>query len=57
MTLKTLTKRDHRKCKLNEVDPCDRDVWRSSVRSAMRAASKLPERKPTDVDDASASAG
>ena len=42
--------------KPNKVDPCDRDVWRSSVRSAMHAASQLPGREPTDVDDASASA-
>ena len=26
---------------LNEVDPCEKDVWRSSVRSAMGAASLL----------------
>ena len=38
----------------NEVDPCDRDVWRYSVRSAMRAASQLPGWKPTDVDAAPA---
>ena len=25
-----------------EVDPCNRDVWRSNVRSAMRAASQIP---------------
>ena len=35
---------------------CDRDVWRTSVRSAMRAASQLPGKEPTDVDDAPASA-
>ena len=40
--------------KLNEVDPCDRDVWRSNVRSAMRAASQLSGGDPTDVDDAPA---
>ena len=33
---------------------CDRDVWRSSVRSAVCAASQLPGREPTDVDDAPA---
>ena len=42
----------------NKVDPCDKDVWRSSVRSAkktvMCAASQLPGREPTDVDDAPA---
>ena len=39
MTWKTLTERDRREWNLKEVDPCDRNVWRSSVRSAMRAAS------------------
>ena len=38
------------------VDPCDREVWRSSVRSAMCAASQLRGKQPTDVDDAPASA-
>ena len=38
-----------------EVDPCDRDVWRSNVRSAMRAASQLPG-GGTDVDGAPAPA-
>ena len=33
------------------------DVWRSNVRSAMRAASQLPGGVPTDVDDAPAPAG
>ena len=37
-------------------DPCDRDVWRSSVRFVMRAASQLPRGEPTDVDDAPAPA-
>ena len=55
MTWKTLTERDRREWNLNKVDPCDRDVWRSSVRSDMRAASQLPGKKPTDVDDAPAS--
>ena len=39
-TCKTLTERERREWKLNEVDPCDRDVWRSSVRSAICAASQ-----------------
>ena len=56
MTWKTLTERDRREWNLNEVDPCDRDVWRSSVRSAMHAASQIPGQEPTDVDDATASA-
>ena len=39
------------------VDPQVRSIWgRSGVRSAMRAASKLPARGPTDVDDAPAPA-
>ena len=57
MTWKTLTERDRREWNLNVVDPCDRDVWRSSVRTAMCAASQLLSgREPTDVDDAPASA-
>ena len=32
------------------------DSWRSGVRSAMRAASQLPGRESTDVDDAHAPA-
>ena len=55
-TWRTLTERDRREWNLYEVDPCDRDMWRSCVRSAMRAASQLPGREPTDVDDASAPA-
>ena len=51
-----ITERDRREWKLKEVDPCDRDVWNFSVRSAMREASQLPGREPTDVDDAPASA-
>ena len=39
-----------------EVDPCDRDVWRSNVRSAMLAATQLPGGKYTDVDGAPAHA-
>ena len=39
-----------------EVDPCDRDVWRSNVRSAMLAATQLPGGKGTDVDGAPAPA-
>ena len=42
MTWRTLTERDRRDRKFNEVDPSDRDVWRSNVRSAMHAASQLP---------------
>ena len=48
--------RDRREWKLNEVDPCDMDVWSLSVRSAMGAARQLTVGKPTDVDDAPAPA-
>ena len=34
------------------VDPLERGTWRSGVRSAMCAASQLPGKGPTDVDDA-----
>ena len=56
MTLKTITERNPLEWNLNEDDPCDRNVWRSSVRSAMRAACQLPGKEPIDVDDAPASA-
>ena len=56
MTWRTLTEKDRHEWKLNEVDPCDRDVWRSNVRSAMHVASQLPGGEPTDVDDAPAPA-
>ena len=36
---------------LTTVDPQERSTWRSGVRSAMRAASQLPGRGATDVDD------
>ena len=49
MTWKARTERDHREWKLSEVDPSDKDMWRSKVRSAMRAASQLPGVGPTDV--------
>ena len=32
------------------INPHDRNMWRSGVRSAMRAASQLSGRGPTDVD-------
>ena len=56
MTWRTLTERDHREWKLNQVDHHDRDVWRPSVRSAMCAAGQICGGEPTDVDDAPASA-
>ena len=37
--------------KLTTVDPEERSTWRSSVRSAMHAASQLPGKGSTDVDD------
>ena len=40
------------KLKLMTVDPQKRSTWRSGVRSAMHAASQLPGKGPTDVDDA-----
>ena len=47
---KQLTERDCREWKLSAIEPHDRDTWRSGVRSAMRAASQLPGKQPTDVD-------
>ena len=45
-----LTERDCREWKLSAIDPHERHTCRSGVRSAMRAASQLSERGPTDVD-------
>ena len=50
MTWKQLIQRDCREWKPSAIDPHDRDTWRSSVRSAMRAASQLSGRGPTVVD-------
>ena len=50
MTWKQLTERDCREWKH------DIHIWRSGVRSAMRAASQLSGRGPTDVDVAPAPA-
>ena len=51
MTWKQLIERDCREqWKLSAIDPHDRHTWRSGVRSAIHAASQLPERGPTDVD-------
>ena len=44
------TERNCREWKLSAIGPHGRDTWRSGVRSAMHAASKLPRRGPTDVD-------
>ena len=56
VTRSTFIERDYHEWKLNEFDPFDKDMWRSSVRSAMRAASQLHGGEPTDVEDASAHA-
>ena len=48
----TCTEKDCREWKLTTVDPQERSTWRSGVRSAMPAASQLPVRGPTDVDNA-----
>ena len=50
MTWKQLTERDCKEWKLSAINPHDRRTWRSGVRSAMRAASHLSGRMPTDVD-------
>ena len=41
MTWKQLTERDCREWKLSAINPHDRNMWRSGVRSAMHAASQL----------------
>ena len=56
VTWKRLIDKDWHEWKLMTVDPQERSTWRSGVRSAMRAASQLPERGLTDVDDAPAPA-
>ena len=55
-TWKKLTEKDCHEWKLTTVDPQERSTRRSGVRSAMRAASQLPGKGPTDVDDAPAPA-
>ena len=56
LTWRKLTERDCRELKLTTIDPQERSTWRSGVRSAMRAASQLPGKGPTDMDDAPAPA-
>ena len=56
LTWKKLKEKDCREWKPTTVDSQKRSTWRSGVRSAMRAASQLPGRGPTDVDDAPAPA-
>ena len=41
MTWKQLTERDYREWKLSAINPHDRNMWGSGVRSAIRAASQL----------------
>ena len=50
ITWKQLTERGPREWKLSAINHRDRDTWRFGVRSAMHAASQLPERGPTVVD-------
>ena len=54
---KKLTEKDCCELNFTTVDPQERSTWISGVRSAMHAASQLPGRGPTDVDDAPAPAG
>ena len=56
LTWNKLTAKNLREWKLRTVDPQEKSTWRSGVRSAMRAASQLPGRGPTDVDDVPAPA-
>ena len=54
LTWKKLIERDCSEWKLTKVDPQERSTWRSGVRSAMRAASHLTGKGPTEVEDAPA---
>ena len=56
LTWKKLMEKDCCEWKLTTVDPQKRSTWRSGVRSDMRAASQLPGKGATGVDDASAPA-
>ena len=56
LTSKKLMEKDCREWRLTTVDPQERSTWRSGGRSAMHAASQLPVKGPTDVDDAPAPA-
>ena len=55
-TWKKLTERNCREWKLTTVDPQERSTSRSGVQPALHAASQLPGKGPTDVDDAPAPA-
>ena len=46
---KQLTERDCREWKLSAINPHDRNMWRSGLRSAMHATNQLSGRRPTDV--------
>ena len=50
MTWKQPTERDCREWKLSAINSHNRNMWRSGVRSAMRAASQLSGRGLTDVE-------
>ena len=50
MTWKQLTERDCKEWKFSAINPHDRNMWRSGVRSAISAASQLSGRRPNDVD-------
>ena len=51
MTQKKLTEKDCCEWKLTTFNLQERNTWRSGVRSAVGAASQLPGRGCTDVDD------
>ena len=53
---KKLTEKDCCEWNLTTVDPQERSTWRSGVRFSLGAASQLPGKGPTDVDDAPAPA-
>ena len=44
MTWKQLTERDRREWKLSAINPHDRNMWSSGVRSAIGAATQLSGR-------------
>ena len=50
MTWKQLIERGCTEWKLSAINPQDRNLWRSGVRSARRAASQLSGRGPINVD-------
>ena len=56
LTWKKLMEKYCREWKLKTVEPQKRSTLRLGVRSAMRAASQLPGRGSTDVDDVPAPA-